>query len=243
MKMEKLDHKNLSDKVYEILKERIIRWELRPGERIKDRQIAETLGVSRSLVRNVLTLLEVEGYVTISRSGVNVAQFSQKQIQEIYAIRRLLEPFALELAFGNISPEELEDVGEKIRRAKQEIREDRFEATYELDVTLHHLIINKCSNSQVGRVYSNLQNFFGIATLLTNLRQRLQQDKRIDGGQMNYAKESLDEHARIYGAMKKRNLKEARDALIFHLTRAEDRAREYLELASSNQSLRSGADS
>jgi DNA-binding GntR family transcriptional regulator len=95
MDNEKLRHKNLSEEVLDVLREKIIQWEFKPGQRLKDRKLAGSLGVSRSLVRQAFSLLEMEGLVTVSRTGVYVSQFSKVEIQEIYEVRKLLKHLRL----------------------------------------------------------------------------------------------------------------------------------------------------
>jgi len=78
---------NLENQVYKIIKEKIIRHEIKPGERIIDKKLAEELGVSRSMVRQVLAILVREELLTmIPRNGFYVKEITKKEIEEIYNI-------------------------------------------------------------------------------------------------------------------------------------------------------------
>ncbi len=211
MEIEKIYHENLGDKVYRILKEKIVRWELKPGQRLKDREVAESLEVSRSLVRNAFALLEKEDLVVVSRKGVYVAEFTKRQIEEIGEVRKLLEPFALKSAIETITQEELEGFERTIKRAERELKEGQLEACYQLDISLHQLIISRCNNSQIKKAYSYFQNILAIFI-------------RSDYRQIDKVAQSFEEHRRIFDALKKRDLQEANEVLLSHLSKGLERA-------------------
>lgn len=75
-----------------ILRERIFRREMSPGEQIRQEEIASQLGFSRSPLREALRTLEAEGLVHYSANqGYFVAQLTRAELQQIYLMRRLLE--------------------------------------------------------------------------------------------------------------------------------------------------------
>ena len=74
------------------------------GERIIDKKLAEELGVSRSMVRQVLTILAKEELlIMIPRNGFYVREITRKEIEEIYNVRKILEVYSTELAIPRIS--------------------------------------------------------------------------------------------------------------------------------------------
>jgi len=78
---------NLEEQIYKIIKEKIIRHEIKPGERIIDKKLAEELGVSRSMIRQVFTILvKEELLIIIQRNGFYVKEITKKEIEEIYNI-------------------------------------------------------------------------------------------------------------------------------------------------------------
>ena len=89
------DYELLSQKVSRILKERIIKGDLKPGEKLSENKIAEQLGVSRTPVREALQKLAAEGFVKVNPNlGMMVVGFSLEDIQEALQIRRALEGLA-----------------------------------------------------------------------------------------------------------------------------------------------------
>ena len=70
----------------------MVEGELRPGDRVRQEEIAERLGVSLAPVREALAVLEQEGQVTyLPRRGYTVAELALDEVREIYALRALLE--------------------------------------------------------------------------------------------------------------------------------------------------------
>lgn len=225
MEIGKVHHRNLSEEVFELLKEKIIRWDFKPGQRLKDRELAEGLGVSRSLVRYAFALLEKEGLVTVSRTGVYVAQFTKKEIQKIFEVRKLLEPFALESAFTNITQKELDDTDEKMKRAERELKGGRLEASYDADVALHQLIINRCNNNQIKKIYSGFRNILGII-ILSDYSQRAK------------VVQFFEEHRQIFDAIKRGDLMDSKKVLVSHLSNAMHRVLENFEKTIVNSKVR-----
>ena len=102
------DRPNLTEQVYEQLIDILIRGELRPGDVIVERRMAERLNASRTPVREALGRLESEGLVYKQPSrGVTVSPFSTEAFVEILNIRQLLEAEAARLAAGRIPAERL----------------------------------------------------------------------------------------------------------------------------------------
>jgi DNA-binding GntR family transcriptional regulator len=91
--------RSLASGVYEWLRERIIDGTLPPGERIRERDVAEELQVSRVPVREALPQLESEGYIeTIPRKGAVVTHMTAQAVTELFDVRSSLEVLAARLA-------------------------------------------------------------------------------------------------------------------------------------------------
>jgi DNA-binding GntR family transcriptional regulator len=80
------------------LREAILAGEYRPGERIRQDELAERHGASRLPVREALRMLEAEGLVTlVANTGAWVSTVSAAECQEMYQIRERLEPLLLRM--------------------------------------------------------------------------------------------------------------------------------------------------
>jgi DNA-binding GntR family transcriptional regulator len=89
----------IPDVIAEALRQRIISGELKPGQRIREEEIAAPYGVSRVPVREALRRLEAEGYVSLTRfQGASVALPSKTAAVEFMQVRRPLEVLAARLA-------------------------------------------------------------------------------------------------------------------------------------------------
>lgn len=94
-----LDDRSLATKIYLELRERIIVGSLPAGTRIRERELAEELDVSRIPVREALPRLEAEGFVrTIPRRGAVVTELSLQDVRELFEVRSSLEVLAARLA-------------------------------------------------------------------------------------------------------------------------------------------------
>ena len=88
---------NLSELVFQKIKNDIFDFKLMPGERFTESEIAESYAVSRTPIRQALYRLQQEGYVDVQfRSGWQVRPLNFKAYEELYDLRILLECYAVE---------------------------------------------------------------------------------------------------------------------------------------------------
>lgn len=99
------------DKVYEQLRQAILRSGLNPGDRLIERKLAEQLKVSRTPIREALRMLELEGLVShLPRIGAVVARVNDLEVFENYRIRAVLEGLAARMAAEKIKPDQLQHI-------------------------------------------------------------------------------------------------------------------------------------
>jgi DNA-binding GntR family transcriptional regulator len=98
---------NLKEKVYSVIKDRILNFELKPGEKIQESEIVQELGLSRTPIREALNKLEQEGFIKIlSNKGYFVSDVTTREIEELYEIREALEILAIRAAVRNSRQED-----------------------------------------------------------------------------------------------------------------------------------------
>lgn len=115
--------KTLRELTLDKLRGAIVQGYFRPGTRLVERTLCDELGVSRTVVREVLRHLETEGLVEIvARQGPIVARLDPTQVGEIYELRGLLEANAARACAENATPE----VVQQLRAIRAHI-EDAFE--------------------------------------------------------------------------------------------------------------------
>jgi DNA-binding GntR family transcriptional regulator len=105
------------DHALEVIRRAIFSGELRPGQRVAQEELAESIGVSVAPVREALRVLEQEGQLTyLPRRGYFVTELRIDDLEEIYALRRLLEAQAAAAAIPALDESDLE----RIRRAAED---------------------------------------------------------------------------------------------------------------------------
>ena len=92
----------MREQVYQILRDNICRGVYAPGTRLQELDIAESLDVSRSPVREALRQLAADGLLLeIPNKGVYVKEFTSKDIEEIFDLRVMLEAYAIYHSAGH----------------------------------------------------------------------------------------------------------------------------------------------
>lgn len=111
--------RTLRELAVERLRDAILRFQFRPGERLVERMLCDRLGVSRTVVREALRHLESEGLVeVIPQQGPAVARLDSRQAEQVYEIRGLLEAEAAKAAALAASPSDVA----QLKLANQEIQ-------------------------------------------------------------------------------------------------------------------------
>lgn len=151
------DVHTLEERVYEYLRDEIVNLEMKPGDYINIRIIADKIGVSVTPVRYALLRLHNEGLVdTIPRIGFFVAEISEKQVRDLFAIRKSLELLALELGFHHINPQVISELVFALSDALKNIEKTVKLPPYELDYKLHDTIVCSSGNPYIMKTYNQL---------------------------------------------------------------------------------------
>jgi DNA-binding GntR family transcriptional regulator len=144
--------------VLERLRALILTGEYGPDERLIEEQLAERLGVSRTPVRQALTMLEAEGLVEITPNrGATVCSFSIEDVWDIYDLRAVLEGHAARRAAGRIERRELERMRELARDMEGlpgqfDDHEEEIRALVALNQEFHGTIVEASRNRRLERL-------------------------------------------------------------------------------------------
>jgi len=115
------DEQDLSraELAYKRLREGIRAGEFRPGQRLRETELAARLNVSRTPVREAIRRLASDGLIEVAPSrGVMIIDLSKQQVRELYALRETLEGAAARLAAQHASPAEIEAMGELLQACR-----------------------------------------------------------------------------------------------------------------------------
>ena len=134
----------LTDVVYERLKAEIIRCHLAPGSEITEGELCDLYEVSKAPLRAALARLAQDGLVrTIPRHGYVIAPVTLKSVQDMYALRLVLEPAVARLATGHVDIALLKRINSDPGGSKSEDAELRFLASNRE----FHLVIAKATGN------------------------------------------------------------------------------------------------
>lgn len=113
--------KKHSDRIYDLMVDRIQRGDMGRDDRLVDVAIAGELGLSRMPVRDALMRLVHEGYLERSTRGFMLPSLTHREVLEVFEIRRLLEPRAAALAAQAITAEQLAEMEAAVAEAVETI--------------------------------------------------------------------------------------------------------------------------
>lgn len=184
-----VERQTLAAQVYSSVKQAILEGELRPGERLKELEIAESLGASRTPVREALSRLEQEGLVKPLKSGgLTVVELSERDVVEIFGLIRVLEAYAARLAAERVTAKHIDKLDALCAQAEQ-LAEDYADRLVDLNRRFHEAFIE-------GADHGRLQD------LLTNLRLAMQPYRIVSLASPEFRKTSVTDHRRIVEALR-----------------------------------------
>ncbi|MEH7121707.1 GntR family transcriptional regulator [Bacillus sp. JJ1503] len=143
-------------KVCNILREAIIRGDFRPGERLKQSDLADKLGVSRMPVREAFRKLESEGLILLEpHKGAVVKSINIEDIEEIYALRAELEKMAVYKSMDLLTEEDKNELSDLVEKMESAVDVDEF---IQHNIDFHRLLVRRCKwerlNSFIGTLWS-----------------------------------------------------------------------------------------
>ncbi|MFF2178387.1 GntR family transcriptional regulator [Lysinibacillus sp. NPDC058147] len=198
--MEQLDSKKklkrtfVREEAYMIIRDWIVDGTLQPNQQLRDKELAEQLGVSRTPIREALLRLEDEGFVqTKPNRSTTVSPIDSNEVLHLYSIGRTLEQLAMEQAFENIEDEHLQMMETINLELKKAITEGNQLNAVERDNEFHLVFIDISPNKELKRI-------------LVNVKQKL---KRVELFYFDLVEDvhfSCEEHERIIEAIKQKDL-------------------------------------
>ena len=154
-------HLTLRESILETIRDAIISGALKPGEKVAEPELAERFGISRTPIREAFRQLESEGYLTvIPRKGAVVVSFSERDVEEFYAIKSILEGYAARKACEKLTPREIEklqSVNDKLRLLAEEGDVKHF---FKVHNSFHELFIRAADNDKLTELIMSLVGRF-----------------------------------------------------------------------------------
>ncbi|MDQ0680493.1 DNA-binding GntR family transcriptional regulator [Arthrobacter pascens] len=147
----------MSEAAYERLRDAIVRGDLVPGEKIKDAELAEMLGLSRTPVREALTRLVESGLVE-SKPGVytRVSTLNHHDIAATLAVLKALDSLAVETAVPRLTERDFRTMRQANRNFAAAVDRQDVSKALAADDAFHHVIIEAAGNPVIARVVEQL---------------------------------------------------------------------------------------
>ena len=195
----------LRDVVYQTLRKAILKGELRPGERLREIQLAERLGVSRTPVREAIHRLEMEGLVVIApRRGAQVANISEKDLNDVLEVRIALENLAIEKACARMTEEEICELHLAFKKMDSLVAEGDLCSLVKADQAFHEIIYRAADNERLIQVLNNMKE------QIYRYRVEYMKDEETRA-------QLSAEHGEIVKAIRMRDAEKAKEASFRHL--------------------------
>lgn len=162
-------HLTLRERIYEEIVRLIVSGELPSGAPIDERQLIERLAVSRTPFREAIGTLAKEGLIEIKPyRGFYVRSFSQREISDLYELRKVLESFATRLAVPRMSEVDIAEFSQILDEAVTALR-SRDMATYAArDRAFHEKIARLSGNAALIETLSRLALQIQICRVIAN---------------------------------------------------------------------------
>jgi DNA-binding GntR family transcriptional regulator len=149
-----------SDFVYTAIRDAIVYGRIKRGEWLREAVLSEELGVSRTSVRDALIRLIVEGLaVEVPYKGVRAASVSREEIKEVYTIRAMLESWAVEMAAGAITSQDLARMRELLPKSVAYADLKDFARTRESNREFHWTAIRATKMRHLIRLLEQIWEF------------------------------------------------------------------------------------
>jgi DNA-binding GntR family transcriptional regulator len=144
------------NKIYELVREKIIWLDLKPESIINLSDLAESFEVSRTPIKEAMIYLQADGWVLRQGSHFMVTPLSLDRIREISEIRSLIEVQANIWAMSRATPEELLALDELEKETQQIDGTSGNKQLIELDVKFHHILFKMTKNSQLAQLLERM---------------------------------------------------------------------------------------
>jgi len=228
-----VNYPNLSDKVYEIIKNEILSGLASPGAQLEVVGLAKRLGVSRTPVKEAISRLIAEGFVRdLPRKGYFVSKRDREDITELLDARLMLELVAVERGIHLSKPTQIEEMRRLLREIDGIMDAQGWYVDYEefvrKDAQFHLLIIDAAMNRHLLDAYRRIFLHYHAARMHLSL-----------GPGYRRGFETRQEHKLIVDAFESRDLPVLKAAIARHMQETMkwfEAAQASIEDAASNSS-------
>ncbi|TCK93488.1 GntR family transcriptional regulator [Natranaerovirga hydrolytica] len=204
---ESMENKSVSEYVYEVIKNNIVSFNVKPGERISENEISERLDVSRTPVRETFIKLAQEDLVyVLPQRGTYVSYIDLDQVEEARFIRESLEKSVIELATQTFSETGIMLLEQNLEKQRNKIKNKAYGGFLELDEEFHRLIFKECKKERTWSVIQQVNSQYKRVRVLSFIAN------------INW-EQTIDQHKNIIKAIKNKDNNLAQKVMKEHLNK------------------------
>lgn len=149
-----LPRRSLRDEVFDILHKRVIAGEVRPGEWLRQEEVASQLGVSMTPVREALDQLVAAGLAErVPYRGVRVLELTHDEMLDAYGLRILLEPSAARMATETATQPQVQELKRLLVGTLKLVRLEDMSRLRELSRQFHAAVVTMSGSPLLTRLY------------------------------------------------------------------------------------------
>ena len=222
---QKEDRSTLVVKVANQIREAIKSGKLKPGEHIIEGDLAMDMGISRFPIREAIRYLEKEGLVTTTPyKGAHVTELTEKDLEEIYSLRTVIEELAIRTLIKHLDSEKVKKLESVVTAMKQVAKNCRtIEEVIDVDLSFHRTICELAENRRLLELWLNLSH---------QLRAFIVLDDHLYGD--DTPEKTLETHYPVFEAIKKEDSDLAVNQMKKVMTRGYKNALKYYRRKNDN---------
>jgi len=210
MAIEAAHSQNLHESTFQKLRSLLVEGKIAPGSKLNERELAESLNVSRTPIREAIRRLAADGLVElIANRGAIAVELSLEDVIHTFDVIADLEGFSGELAANNISAATLSELEALQYEMLASYARRDLSSYYKLNLRIHHLINQAANNPVLSRLFSQ------VNARIEALRFRSNQDG------VKWEK-AVEEHQEMLEALKARDSKRMRKIMMQHVMNKRD---------------------
>lgn len=201
----------LSESIYGYLKKAIIEGDLRPGQRLMEKEFAELFKASTTPVREAFQKLSAEKYIVInSRKDVTVAAVTRKEIAELFEVVRVLDAQAARGAIPNLSEGDVAELRKMTSRLGDFHRQKKVYEYVVENMKIHDRLWRACGNEYLYQCLStSAEKYVFLSNHLFSLGKGSTE-------RPSFFERSFQDHLDLMDAVEKRDTPAVEKILLSH---------------------------